>query len=124
MLDKARDIAKSYGVSLERNTLVVDFTDEGAGDEMHRLIQSILAVTHLIQGRRTGSRVVFNDEVESFIIQTGVTYDSDYRIRGLREAHTFKFHVNSAANLSNSTAVCRQRSGCPCRRRAVGLSVH
>ena len=82
VLDKARDIAKSYGVSLERNTLVVDFTDEGAGDEMHRLIQSILAVTHLIQGRRTGSRVVFNDEVESFIIQTGVTYDSDYRIRG------------------------------------------
>ena len=99
VLDKARDIAKSYGVSLERNTLVVDVTDEGAGDEMHRLIQSTLAVTHLIQGRRTGSRVVFDDEVESFIIQTGVTYDSDYRIRGLREAHTFKFHVNSAANL-------------------------
>ena len=33
------------------------------------------------------------------IIQTGVTYDSDYRLQGLREAHTFMFYVNSRANL-------------------------
>lgn len=98
-LDKARNIARGYGVSLERNMLVVDITDDVASEEMHRLIQATLAVTHLIQGRRTGGRVVFDDEVESFIIQTGVTYDSDYWVSGLREAHTFKFHVNSGANL-------------------------
>ena len=99
ILDKARNIARGYGVTLERNMLVVDITDSIASEEMHRLIQATLAVTHLIQGRRTGGRVVFDDEVESFIIQTGVTYDSDYRVSGLREAHTFKFHVNSGANL-------------------------
>ena len=99
VLDKTRDIARGYGVSLERNMLVVEITAEAAGEEMHRLLQATLAVTHLVQGRRSSGRVVFDDEVESFIIQAGVTYDSDYQVHGLREAHTFKFHVNSGANL-------------------------
>ena len=99
VLVKARDIARGYGVSIERNMLVVDLHSETIGEETHRLIQAALAVTHLVQGRRASGRVVFDDEVESFIIQTGVTYDSDYRVRGVREAHTFKFHVNSGANL-------------------------
>ena len=99
VLDKARDIAGSYGVSIERNTLVMDVTAEAAGQAMHRMIQATLAVAHLIQDRRTNGRVVFDDAVESLIIQTGVTYDSDYRLHGSREAHTFKFHVSSGANL-------------------------
>ena len=99
VLEKARDIARGYGVSFERNMLVVEIHSEVAGEELHRLIQATLAVTHLVQGRRASGRVVFDDEVESFIIQTGVTYDSDYQVRGLREVHTFKFHVNSGAHL-------------------------
>ena len=99
VLEKAKDIARGYGVSFERNMLVVDIHSEVADEELHRLIQATLAVTHLVQGRRARGGVVFDDEVESFIIQTGVTYDSDYQVRGLREAHTFKFHVNSGANL-------------------------
>ena len=99
VLDKARDIARGYGVSLERNMLLVEITTEATGEELHRLIQATLGVTFLVQGRRSTGRVVFDDEVESFIIQTGVTYESDYQIRGLREAHTFKFYVNSGANL-------------------------
>ena len=99
VLEKARDIARGYGVSFERNMLVVEIHSEVAGEELHRLIQATLAVTHLVQGRRSSGRVVFDDEVESFIIQTGVTYDSDYQVRGFREVHTFKFHVNSGANL-------------------------
>ena len=99
VLKKATDIARGYGVSVERNMLVVEIHSEVAGEELHRLIQATLAVTHLVQGRRASGRVVFDDEVESFIIQTGVTYDSDYQVRGLREGHTFKFHVNSGAHL-------------------------
>ena len=99
VLDRARNIARGYGVSFERNALVVESNTEAVGADAHRLIQATLAVTSLVQGRRTAGRVVFDDEVESFIIQSGVTYDSDYRVRGLREAHTFKFHVNSGANL-------------------------
>ena len=101
VLDRARDIARGHGVSFERNALVVELDGDSpaAGEELHRLLQATLAVTHLVQGRRSGGRVVFDDEVESFIIQTGVTYDSDFRIQGSREAHTFKFHVNSGANL-------------------------
>ena len=99
VLDKGRNIARGYGVSFERNALVVEGTSEIAGADLHRLLQATLAVTSLVQGRRSAGRVIFDDEVESFIIQTGVTYDSDYRIQGSREAHTFKFHVNSGANL-------------------------
>ena len=101
VLDRARDIARGYGVSFERNALLVELAGDSpaAGEELHRLLQATLAVTHLVQGRRAGGRVVFDDEVESFIIQAGVTYDSDYRVRGLREVHTFKFYVNSGANL-------------------------
>lgn len=101
VLNRAMDIARGYGVSFERNALVVELDGDSpvAGEELHRLLQATLAVTHLVQGRRAGGRVVFDDEVESFIIQAGVTYDSDYRVRGLREAHTFKFYVNTGANL-------------------------
>ena len=101
VMDRTRDIARSYGVSLERNTLVVGFDADSraTGEELHRLLQATLAVTHLVQGRRASGRVIFDDEVESFIIQSGVTYDADYQVSGLREAHTFKFHVNSRANL-------------------------
>ena len=63
------------------------------------LIQAALAVSSLIHGRRAASRVIFDDEVESFIIQAGVTYDSDFGVVGSRERHAFKFHVNSGANL-------------------------
>ena len=45
--------------------LVVEIHSEVAGEELHRLIQATLAVTHLVQGRRSSGRVVFDDEVES-----------------------------------------------------------
>ena len=99
LLDKARDIARGYGVSLDRNALIVGANGEISRDDLHRLVQATLAVTSLIHGSRSATRVIFDDEVESFIIQTGVTYDSDYRVQGQRESHTFKFHVNSGANL-------------------------
>ena len=99
VLDKARNIARGYGISFERNALVVEGNSEITGEDLHRLLQATLAVTALVQSRRSTGRVIFDDEVESLIIQTGVTYDSDYRLQGLREAHTFMFYVNSRANL-------------------------
>ena len=99
MMDRARNIARGYDISFERNALVVESNSEVVGADAHRLIQASLAVTSLVHGRRSAGRVIFDDEVESFIIQSGVTYDSDYHVRGSREAHTFKFHVNSGANL-------------------------
>jgi len=99
VLERARDIARGYGVSLERNALVAGGKPEVDGEDIHRLIQAALAVASLIHGRRAASRVIFDDEVESFIIQAGVTYDSDFSVAGSREQHTFKFHVNSGANL-------------------------
>ena len=99
LLDKARLIAKGYGVSFQGNALVLDGDPSLAGDGIHNIIQSVLAVTSLIQSRRSTTRVLFDNEVESFIISVGVTYDFDYTVKGVRENHKFKFHVNSGRNL-------------------------
>lgn len=98
-LDNARRIARPLGVSLQRNALVVETEPESIGDAVHRLIQSVLAVTSLIRGRRANGRIRFDTEVESLIISSGVTYDGDYEITGRREKHAFRFHVNSGRNL-------------------------
>ena len=99
VLDKTRRIARRNRVSLHQGALVVEGDDVMQGDGLHRLIQAAVETTSLIQGRRSTSRVEFNTEVESFIIQSGVVYDVDFRVMGQRESHMFKFHVNSGRNL-------------------------
>ena len=99
VLDKTRRIARRHRVTLHQSALVVEDADTLAGDTVHRLIQATLEVTALIQGRRFTGRVHFDTELESFIIQSGVVYDVDYRVSGNREPHTFKFHINSGRNL-------------------------
>ena len=99
ILDSAHRISGGFGVTLSRNALVVDADDESIGDALHRLIQTTLAVTDLIQKRRPRSRVQFDDEVESLIIHSGVTYDIGFRVQGQRQQHTMKFHVDSGRNL-------------------------
>ena len=69
------------------------------GDALHCLIQAVLAVTDLIQMRHTTNRVRFDKEVEAFIIYSGATYDAGYEIRGQRQKHTFRFHIDSGRNL-------------------------
>ena len=98
-LEKVKRIATGYGVSCIGNALVIDDDPSLIGDAVHNLIQSVLAVTSLIQGRRANARALFDNEVESFIISVGVTYDFDYRVCGKKEFHNFKFHVNSDRNL-------------------------
>ena len=101
VMDKARHISLSYGVSLESATLSIEEEPEYAGDALHNLIQATLAVTDLIQRRRPSNtrRIRFDNEVESFIIYSGVTYDADYSVRGAREKHVFRFHVDSGHSL-------------------------
>ena len=99
MIASARQIAKPHGVSLQRNQLSLRVDQDSIGTGLHDLIQAILSITDLIQKRRPTSRVVFDVEVESFIIHTGVTYDVGYEVQGSKEKHTVKFHVNSGKNL-------------------------
>ena len=95
----AHQISETYGVFLHRSQLNIQVDAESIGSGIHGLIQATLGVSDLIQKRRPTSRVAFDDEVESFIIYSGVTYDSDYVVRGRRERHTIKFHVDSGRNL-------------------------
>ena len=48
---------------------------------MHGLIQATLAVSDLIHKRRPTSNVHFDEEVESFIIHRGVSYDVDFSVK-------------------------------------------
>ena len=99
VLDKIRRIARRNRVLLRQGVLVIEGDDVMNGDALHRLIQATVETTSLIQGRRSTSRVNFNTEVESFIIQSGVVYDVDFTVKGQRESHKFKFHVNGDRNL-------------------------
>ena len=101
IVDRARHISMSYGVSLESAMLVKETEPESAGEALHELIQATLALTDLINRRRPSNtrKARFDNEVESFIIYSGVTYDADYEIEGVREKHTFRFHINSGRNL-------------------------
>ncbi len=94
-----RQMAKSHGVSLQRAQLVTQVAPESIGAGVQDLIQTVLAVTDLIQKRRPTSNVRFDDEVESFIIHKGVQYDVGFQVAGSRETHIVKFHVNSGKNL-------------------------
>ena len=99
VVDKTRRIARRNRVLLHQGALMAQVDDVIGGEDLHRLIQAAVEVTSLIQGKRSTSRVSFDTEVESFIIQSGVVYDVDYRVKGQRESHDFKFHINSGRNL-------------------------
>ncbi len=99
LLSRIRQIARSFDATLDGNALICDSVEDNIGEAVHNSIQAILAVTSLINGRRASSRVLFDNEVESYIINTGVTYDFEYAVPGLRESHAFKFHINSGRNL-------------------------
>ena len=99
VVDKTRRIARRNRVLLHQGALMAQVDDAIGGEDLHRLIQAAVEVTSLIQGKRSTSRVNFDTEVESFIIQSGVVYDVDYRVKGQRESHDFKFHIDSGRNL-------------------------
>ena len=99
LLASARQIAKTHGVSLQRNELNVEADADSIGEGVQGLVQAALSVSNLIHRRRTGSRIRFDDDVESFIIHSGVIYDVDYTLKGQRETHRIKFHVDSGRAL-------------------------
>ena len=99
VVTSARQIAKTYGISLQRNQLGVQVEPENIGVAINDMIQVTLSVSDLIQKRRPISNVRFADQVESLILHSGVTYDVEFVVTGNREQHTIKFHVNSGRNL-------------------------
>lgn len=101
MIDRAKHISKRYGVSLEDGPLAIEAEPESAGEAFHRIVQATIAVTDLIQMRRsTQPRLVrFDDDVETIIKYSGAIYRTNYKISGRLEYHTFKFHVNSGRSL-------------------------
>lgn len=101
LLASASQIAKTHGVSLQQNELNVEADADSIGEGVQGLIQAALSVSNLIHRRRTrsGSRVRFEDDVESFIIQNHVNYVRDYTLKGQRETHRIKFHVDSGRSL-------------------------
>lgn len=98
--DDARKISSRYGIVIDVNELVTEVTDRGqVGDAIHNLVQAILNVAALIEKRRPYLNLKFEEEVEALIIGQGKSYYPDFQVRGDKELHTVKFHVNSGANL-------------------------
>jgi hypothetical protein len=100
VLGTTRQICRRFGTSLQGTALVIQPEgDRELGEALHKLIQTAIAVTDLIQTRRPTERVNFDAEVESLIIVSGRVYDPDYVIQGRRSRHSVKFHVNTNRNL-------------------------
>lgn len=100
VLQDTRKLCRRYGVSLERYELVTEVdTEAGAGERLHALIQSALAVTDLIQKRRPVNRLLFDDVVEVFLVGHRAVYDSNYRVEGEGLPHTVRFRVDSNRNI-------------------------
>lgn len=101
MMDRAKFISKCYGVSLEDGPLAIEADPESIGEAFHCILQATIAVTDLIQMRRsTRPRIApFDYMVESLIKHSAAAYDTAYQVSGKRETHTFGFYVNSGRNL-------------------------
>ena len=101
VMDKANFIAKCHGVTYEGSFLTIETKPDEVGRAVHEMIQTVISVTDLIQLRPTKStrKMKFDNEVTAFVIRSGVTYDADYQVKGTREKHNFRFHINSDRNL-------------------------
>ena len=101
VMNKAIFISKCHGVTFEGSFLSIETKPEDTGRAVHELIQTVIAITGLIHLRRstTTRRTKFDNEVESLIIRSGATYESDYQVMGTREKHNFRFYVNSGPNI-------------------------
>jgi len=96
VLENVRKACRRFDTSLEGATLAVPLEEQLViGEGLHRLVQTVLEVTALIQKRRPIERITFDAEVESLIIISGRVYDPDYAIQGQRSVHEVRFHVNS-----------------------------
>lgn len=100
LIADVRATCRQFGASLEGSELVVANGDASElGESFHALLQTVLSVTDLIQRRRPKSSVLFDGEVESLIIISGVTYDADYQVNGKRAKHSIRFHINSKRSM-------------------------
>ena len=87
VMDYAKRISMSYGVSLQRDTLSIEVEQPAMGDAFHYLIQAVLAVTDLIQTRDTTNRVRFDKEAESLrtrVTEQGLLIPKDF-LQGVEE---------------------------------------
>ncbi len=97
---RAKDICNQRGVAIAKSELVViSDVPAGFGKALHRLIQSIISVTDLIQQSRPSKRSPFHDDVEALIIASGVSYDREFAVRGQQGRYSVKFHIDDNHNL-------------------------
>jgi len=100
VLDSAKGICRRFGTSLEGAALVIQLEEQAeVGEAVHKLIQTMITATDLVQKRRPMERVNFDAEVESLIIVSGGVYDTDYVVLGRRSSHSIRFHVNANRKL-------------------------
>ncbi|MGH9858083.1 MAG: DUF1828 domain-containing protein, partial [Acidobacteriota bacterium] len=100
ILENSRRISRRHSVSLYGSEFVIEVEDSSQiGEALHQLIQTVVTTSDLIQKRRPTGRVNFDDEVESFVIVSGVIYDTDFPVLGVDNPYKIRFHVNSGRNL-------------------------
>jgi hypothetical protein len=91
----ARKISKNLGVSFHGYELEILCEPNTIGGNLNLLVQAIVSVSNLIHKKRPYEPLRFETEVEAFLVQNRVVYDSDFEVSGANENHHVRFHVNS-----------------------------
>lgn len=100
LMENARQISQPYGVSLDGSAFVIHpETQSDFGDALHRIIQTVLSTTEMIQKRQPSPDSHFESAVESLFVTTHNQYDVNYQVQGQREPHMVRFHIDSGKRL-------------------------
>lgn len=99
LMADVRKISQPLGISVEGSALVIHPEGEAAfGGAFQQLLQSLLSVTEMIQKRRPTNNIRFDIEVEALLINSGHSYDTEFRVSGRLGSHSVRFHINGGHN--------------------------
>lgn len=101
VLEDVRQLSRRYRVLFSRQyeLTVEDDPNVPDNENLHSLIQAVLAVTDLVYKRRPLERLRFEDLVEGFLASNRAVYDRDFTVKGERGSHRVYFHINSGKNI-------------------------
>jgi len=92
-------IAKKYQIQYEMEEIyTIVYSREKLGEQFHRLIETILAVTYLIYKSKNRYRLTIIDEVDNLLRKHKIHYARNYRAEGL-SVYKIPFYINSGREL-------------------------
>lgn len=98
MEDEALRLARLHGVEFYNSELFVETNNGDAAEALSKLLNAIEAITYLVYRRSHRSYRSFTNEVELFLLENEVKFNSEYTLPGKTITHVVPLYVNSNTN--------------------------